>query len=317
MTSLWHYAFVQQALLAGAITAILGGCVGPFVVARNMSFAVHGLAEVGFAGAAGAVLLGLPPAAGLLAAAFGAALVIGALGVRLRERDIATGSVLAFGVGLGVLFITLSPRYLTEAYAILFGSILAVSREDVVRTAIVTAIALAALAAVYRPLRFASIDPDVAEARGVPTRALSIVFLLILALAVSEAIQVVGVLLILTLLIVPAGAARRLTVHPGLIVACSVVIALAATVGGLIFAVDTSRPVSFFVSTFSFAAYLGARLIGPTLQGARRSAPATPAGQDSGISSDIAAGQTRVPQEPAGASRAEVPARRGSASRHQ
>lgn len=272
MTSLWHYGFIHQALLAGAITAILGGCVGPFVTARSMSFAVHGLAEVGFAGAAGAVLLGIPPAVGLLAASFAAALAIGALGVRLRERDIATGSVLAFGVGLGVLFLTLSPRYLTEAYAILFGSILAVSREDVARTAVVGALALTALAAVYRPLRFASIDPDVAEARGVPTRALSIVFLLILALAVSEAVQVVGVLLILTLLIVPAGAARRLTAHPRRIVAYTVLIALACTLGGLVSAIYTSWPVSFFVSAFSFATYLGARLIGPSLPGAPRSA---------------------------------------------
>lgn len=294
MTSLWHYAFVQQAVQAGAITAILAGFVGPFVTARNMSFSVHGLAEVGFAGAAGAVLLGLPPAAGLLTASFSAALAIGALGVRLRERDIATGSVLAFGVGLGVLFLTLSPRYLTEAYAILFGSILAVSRQDVVRTAVVGVGALAALALVYRPLRFASIDPDVAEARGVPTRLLSIVFLLILALAVSEAVQVVGVLLILTLLIVPPGAAQRLTAHPGLIVAYSVLIALTSVLGGLVCAVYTSWPVSFFVSAFTFAAYLAARLVGPMLAGSPRVAAAAPVREDVEVTSTAAARPTRV-----------------------
>jgi len=177
MHSLWHYAFVQQALLAGIITAILAGVVGPIVTMRNMSFAVHGLAEVGFSGAAGAVMLGLPAPVGVLAAAVAAAGAIGALGVRLRERDVAIGSVLAFGMGLGVLFLTLSTRYATEAFGILFGSILAVSRQDVLRTAVVGAAALAALAVVYRPLRFASVDPEVAEARGVPTRALGAIFL--------------------------------------------------------------------------------------------------------------------------------------------
>jgi len=271
MTSLWHYAFVQQAVLAGVITAILAGCVGLIVTARNMSFAVHGMAEVGFTGATGAVAIGLPPAVGLLAATFAAALAIGGLGVRLRERDVAIGSVLAFGLGLGILFLTLSPRYATEAYSILFGSILAVSRQDVIRSAVTGVVALLALAAIYRPLRFASVDPDVAEARGVPIKLLSAVFLLILALAVTEAVQVVGVLLVLTLLIVPAGAAERLTAHPGRALAYSVLIALASTLGGLVCAIYTSWPVSFFVSGFSFAAYLLARLCGPALM--RGSAP--------------------------------------------
>ncbi len=265
MTSLWHYAFVQQAVMAGVITAILAGCVGLIVTARNMSFAVHGIAEVGFTGATGAVAIGLPPATGLLAATFAAALAIGGLGVRLRERDVAIGSVLAFGLGLGVLFLTLSPRYATEAYSILFGSLLAVSRQDVIRSAVTGVVALLALAAIYRPLRFASIDPEVAEARGVPIKLLSAVFLLILALAVTQAVQVVGVLLILTLLIVPAGAAQRLTAHPGRALAYSVLIALASTLGGLVCALYTSWPVSFFVSGFSFSAYLLARLCGPAL----------------------------------------------------
>lgn len=280
MTSLWHYAFVQQAFLAGIVTATVAGAVGTFVVARNMAFAVHGLAEVGFTGATGAVLVGLSPAVGLLVASLGAAFAIGLLGARLRERDVATGSVLAFGVGLGVLFLTFSPRYATEAFSILFGSILAVSRQDVVRSAVVGAVALLSLAAVYRPVRFASIDPEVAEARGVPVRLLSVVFLVILALAVTEAVQVVGVLLILTLLIVPAGAAQRLTSHPALTVAYSALIALASTVGGLVCAVYTGWPVSFFVSGFSFTAYLLARLYAhrrPEASRAPRRSHGTPA----------------------------------------
>ncbi len=259
---MWHYAFVQHAFLAGAITAVVAGFVGPFVTMRNMSFAVHGLAEIGFTGAAGAVMIGSSPSIGVLVASFSAALVMGVLGVRARERDVAIGSVLAFGIALGILFLSLSTRYATEAFGILFGSILAVSEQDVMRSAIVGVIALLALAAVYRPLRFASVDPEVAEARGVPVRLLSMAFLLILALAVTEAVQVVGALLVLTLLIVPAGAARRLTAHPTRVVTYSILIALAATLGGLASAIYTSWPVSFFVSGLSFAAYVAGHLVG-------------------------------------------------------
>jgi len=267
MPSLWSYPFVHHALLAGAITAVVTGAVGPFITARNMGFAVHGLAEVGFTGAAGAVLFGFAPELGLLAACFLTALAIGLLGVRLRERDVAVGTVLAFGMGLGVLFLVLYTRYATEAFSILFGALLAVSADDVVRSAVVGALVLIALAVVYRPLRFASVDPDVAEARGVPVRLLSVVCLLIVALAVSQAVQVVGVLLILTLLITPAGAAQRLTAHPGWTIAYSVLIAMGVTLGGIAGAVYTSWPVSFFVATFSLTAYLIARAVGPRVRG--------------------------------------------------
>jgi zinc/manganese transport system permease protein len=274
---MWQYPFVQHAFLAGAITAVVAGFVGPFVTLRNMSFAVHGLAEVAFAGAAGAVMIGSSPSVGVLAASFSAAFAMGVLGVRARERDVAIGSVLAFGIGLGVLFLSLSTRYATEAFGILFGSILAVSAQDVVRSAIVGIVALLALGAVYRPLRFASVDPEVAEARGVPVRLLSTVFLLILALAVTEAVQIVGALLVLTLLVVPAGAAQRFSVNPTRIVAYSILIALVATLGGLTAAIYTSWPVSFFVAGFSFAAYVASHLIGGRRLEARwRSRPGVP-----------------------------------------
>jgi len=273
-TDLWQYPFVHQALMAGVITAIMTGVVGPFVTMRNMGFAVHGLAEVGFTGAAGAVLVDASPEIGVLVAALVTALAIGVLGVRLRERDIAIGAVLAFGLGLGVLFLTLYTRYATEAFSILFGTILAVSLGDVVRSAVVAVVALAALAVIYRPLRFASVDPEVAAARGVPIGLLSAVFLVILALAVTEAVEVVGVLLIVTLLITPAGAAQRLTANPAVATLLSVVICLVVTLGGITAAIYTSWPVSFFVATFSFAIYLGARLVGPRLR-APRALPAS------------------------------------------
>lgn len=279
--SLLHYEFVQNAVVAGAIISIVAGLVGPFVVARNMSFAVHGIAEVGFTGAAGAVLIGIEPVLGLMAGALLAAIGIGMLGVRLRDRDVAIGSILAFGLGLGVLFLTLYTRYATEAFTILFGTITGVSRPEVFLLLGLGLVTLLALALISRPLMFASVDPEVAEARGVPVRALSIAFLVILAVAVSEAIQVVGVLLVLTLLITPAAAAQKLTVRPTVTSMLSVAIAFVCTMGGILMSLVTPYPASFYVSALSFGSYLLARAIGPRLTArARQSAPhvGTPAG---------------------------------------
>jgi zinc/manganese transport system permease protein len=192
------------------------------------------------------------------------AIFIGTLGVRARGRDVVVGVVMAFGLGLGVLFITLYKGYANQAFAILFGTITGVSRGDVVLLVAIGIVTLVALAAVYRPLTFATVDPEVAEARGVPVGALAIIFLLIMAAAVAEAIQVVGVLLILTLLITPGAAAERLTPRPGLAIAYGVVIALFCTLGGILLSLITNAPVSVFVTSLSFASYLVARFaIGP------------------------------------------------------
>jgi zinc/manganese transport system permease protein len=267
LLNLLGYEFVQNALLAGFVIAIVAGVVSPFVVARNMSFAVHALSELGFTGAAGFILIGLSPVLGLLAGSAVTALFIGALGARVRGRDSVIGLVMAFGLGLGVLFITLYPKYASEAFALLFGTINGVSRGDVLFLVAIAALALVALAVVYRPLTFATVDPEVAEARGVPVRALGIVFLLILAAAVSEAIQVVGVLLILTLLITPGATAERLTPRPGQATGHSVAVALFCTIGGILLALVTNAPVSVFVTSLSFASYLVARFaVGPALR---------------------------------------------------
>jgi zinc/manganese transport system permease protein len=257
--SLLGYQFVQNAIVAGFIIAIVSGLVGPFVVMRNLSFAVHGIAELGFTGVAGAVLLGAEPVLGLIAGALLAAVGIGTLGVRLRDRDVAIGSILAFGLGLGVLFLTLYTRYATQAFAILFGSITGVTRQEVFLLAGLAVAVILALSVISRPLTFASIDPEVAEARGVPVRLLSILFLVILALAVAEAIQVVGVLLVLALMITPAAAAQRLSSRPASSTALSIAIALLCTMGGITMSLLTPYPTSFFVATFSFAVYLAAR----------------------------------------------------------
>jgi zinc/manganese transport system permease protein len=266
LVHLLPYEFVQNALIAGVIVAFVAGLVSRFVVARNMSFAVHALAEVGFTGSAGFILIGLSPVLGLLTGSLLVAVFIGALGLRIRERDAVVGVVMGFGLGLGVLFITLYSRYATEAFAILFGAITAVSRGDLILLAVVAAITLVGLGIMYRPLTFATVDPAVAEARGVPVRLVSILFLLLLAAAVAEAVQVVGVLLILTLLITPGATAERLTAQPGLATAVSIGVALLATVGGILLALVTTVPVSFYVTTIAFVCYLAARLGAPALE---------------------------------------------------
>ncbi|MGZ6268932.1 MAG: metal ABC transporter permease, partial [Candidatus Limnocylindrales bacterium] len=175
------YDFVQNALIAGLLVAVVAGLVSRFVVARNMSFAVHALAEVGFTGSAGFILLGLSPVLGLLTGSMLTALFIGGLGVRIRERDSVVGVIMAFGLGLGVLFITLYPRFSGEAFAILLtGAITTVSRGDLMLLMVVGAITITGLGVMYRPLTFATVDPVVAEARGVPVRLVSILFLLML-----------------------------------------------------------------------------------------------------------------------------------------
>jgi zinc/manganese transport system permease protein len=267
LVELLAYEFVQNALAAGLVIAIVAGTVSRFVVARNMSFAVHAISELGFTGSAGFILLRLSPVLGLLTGAAVTAVFIGTLGVRVRERDAVVGVVMAFGLGLGVLFITLYKGYANTAFALLFGTITGVSRGDVLLLVLIGVVTLAALAVIYRPLMFATVDPEVAEARGVPLRLLTIVFLLIMAAAVSEAIQVVGVLLILTLLITPGAAAERLTSRPGHATLYSMAIAVFCTIGGILLSLVTDAPVSVFVTTLSFASYLLARYVaGPLVQ---------------------------------------------------
>lgn len=268
LVHLLGYDFVQHAIEAGAVIAIVSGVVSRFVVARNMAFAVHALAELGFTGSAGAILLGVSPVLGLLTGTLITALFIGALGVRVRERDAVVGVVMAFGLGLGVLFLSLYQGFATQAFSILFGTITGVSSGDVVLLLGIGIVTLLALALVYRPLTFATVDPEVAEARGVPVGLLAVVFLVIMAAAVAEAVQVVGVLLILTLLITPGATAERLTAAPGRATAYSIAIALFSVLGGITLALLTDLPVSFFVTALSFACYLlGRFIVGPMVAG--------------------------------------------------
>jgi zinc/manganese transport system permease protein len=259
-TELLGQHFVHTALMAGAVVAVVSGAIGTFVVTRGASFAVHAVSELGFTGAAGALVLGVDPVAGMIAGSLLVGGVLGLLSLRGRERDSAIGAVLAFGLGVGVLFLSLYQGYATEATNLLFGSIVGVSDRQLAGLAAVAAIVIAGIAAAYRPLLFSSIDPEVAEARGVPVRALSVLTFLLLALTTAEAIQVVGVLLVLTLVITPAAAAQRLTANPATAILLSIVIALVATEGGILLSLQQPWPTSFFISAISFAAYLAARM---------------------------------------------------------
>ncbi len=262
-TQLLAQHFVHTALLAGGVVAIVSGAIGTFVVTRGASFAVHAISELGFTGAAGALVLGVDPVFGMMGGSLLVGLVLGLLSLRGRERDSAIGAVLAFGLGIGVLFLSLYQGYATEATNLLFGSIVGVSTRQLIGLVGVAVIVLLGIAAAYRPLLFSSIDPEVAEARGVPVRALSVLTFLLLALTTAEAIQVVGVLLVLTLVITPAAAAQRLTANPATAILLSIVIALVATEGGILLSLEQPWPTSFFISSISFAVYVAARVWDP------------------------------------------------------
>jgi zinc/manganese transport system permease protein len=257
---LLQYHFMQNALWAGTLVALTAGAAGYFVVLRGQSFAAHMLSQVGFPGAAGAVLVHLSPVIGLIVFCVAAALGIGWAGRDLdaghRAESAAVGSILAFSLGLGLLFFRLYAGSAAGIYSFLFGTILGIADRDVALTAVVAVLSLVALAVIARPLVFATVDPDVAEARGVRVQPVSIAFLLVLALAVAITVQIVGTLLIFALLVAPAASALQLTARPGRALGMSILFSLAFTWLGLAFAYFTDRPVGFFITTFAFAAYV-------------------------------------------------------------
>jgi zinc/manganese transport system permease protein len=259
---------VRNSLIAGAVLGLLGGLIGTFVMMRDLAFAVHGIAELSFAGAAFALLVGASVVAGSLVGSVLAALVLGLMGIRARDRNSIIGVVMPFGLGLGILFLALYEGRAANKFGLLTGQI--VSVDDVQLNLLVgcAVVVIVALAAVWRPLTFASADADLAEARGVPVRGLSILFMVLLGISVALSIQVVGALLVLALLITPAAAALKVTSAPGLVVLLSVVFACTSVVGGILLALGGRIPISPYVTTISFAIYLVCRLVG-----SRRSSP--------------------------------------------
>ncbi len=252
---------MRNAFLAGTIVAIIAGAVGYFVVLRRSSFAAHGLSHAGFTGAAGAVLFGINPIVGLLVFTVGGALLMGSLGRRTSNRDVEIGTVLAFMLGLGILFISLYSGYATEAYSLLFGEILGISSSSVIITLIAGFLILIMLATLYRPLIFTSLDEDVAEAKGVSISLISVGFMVLVGVATSIAVQVVGVLLIFALMVTPAAIAMRFTRRPSSGIMLSIVIALFVTWISLFVSFYLPYPVSFFITSIVFAIYLLSRFI--------------------------------------------------------
>ena len=259
--SMWQYDFMRHAFEAGTLVAIVAGAVGYFVVLRRLSFAAHALSHIGFAGAAGAVLMSWNPIVGLLIFTTSGGAGMAALGKRAATRDVQIGTVLAFMLGLGVLFISLYKGYATEAYSLLFGEILGISSGDVVITLVAAIITLLALALMYRRLLFTSLDEDVAEAKGVSVLGMNVAFMVLVALATSIAVQVVGVLLIFALMVTPAAIAERLSRRPLNGIGLAIGVALLATWFGLFISFYQPYPVSFFITSAVFFMYLLVRLV--------------------------------------------------------
>ena len=265
LQELFRYAFMQHAFEAGTIVALSAGVIGYFVVLRGLSFAAHALSHIGFAGATGAVLVTVAPIVGLLVFTMSAGAVMGALGQRLRGRDVTIGLVMAWSLGLGLLFTRLYQGSANLAIGILFGQIFGITTQEVALTFVAGVLTVVAVVVMYRPLLFATLDEEVAEAKGVPVRGLSIAFMVILAVAVSEAVQVVGVLLIFALIVAPAAIAERFTTRPSRGVLLSALLAMLFTWAGLTVAYYLPYPVGFFITTIAFGSYVLARWAAPTL----------------------------------------------------
>jgi len=253
-----QFPFMVNAFRAGTIVAVLSGLVGWFMVLRKQSFAGHTLAVVGFPGAAGAVLVGASATYGLFVFAIVAALLIAAVPAGLGEQSAVTGTVQAFALACGFLFLSLHGGFLASVNALLFGSFLGITTQQVLVLLLAAALALAVLAGLARPLLFASVDPGVAGARGVPVRALSLGFLVLLGVAAAEASQITGTLLVFALLVVPAAAAQRLTPSPLRSVVLTVLLGVAITWLALFLAYFIDYPVGFFLTAIAFVVYLAA-----------------------------------------------------------
>lgn len=253
---------VRNSLIAGAVLGVVGGLTSVFVQARDMPFAVHGISELSFAGASAALLIGVNVVAGSIAGSLVAAAAIGAFGVRARDRNSIIGVLMPFGLGLGVLCLALYHGRAANKFGVLTGQIVSVDTPQMSWLIGTSAVVLVALAIIWRPLMFASLDAEVAAARGVPVRTLSAVFMVVLGLAVALSVQIVGALLVLTLVAVPAAAAARITASPRLLPLLSVAFGVAAMLGGTLLALGSTIPISPYVTTISFLIYLTCRAAG-------------------------------------------------------
>jgi len=253
--------FVQNALIACAVLGLVAGVLGPLIVSRGMAFAVHGTAELAFTGGAAALLAGVSVGLGAVAGAVIAGVVFGVLGLRQRERDSVIGVVLAFGLGLGVLLLALYSGRASNKFGLLTGSIVSVDSTNLVVLAVVAVLVIGVLATYYRPLLFASTDPDVAVARGVPVRSLSLVFAILIALTTALAVPIVGAIMVLSVMIAPGAAAARVTANPLLATVLAVAFAELALIGGTVLSLAPGLPVSGYVAAIAFLCYVGCRTV--------------------------------------------------------
>lgn len=253
---------VRNSILAGAVLGVVGGLIGTFVMTRDLAFAVHGISELSFAGAAAALLFGANVVVGSVVGSLVAAVLIGVLGSRARERNSITAVLMPFGLGLGILSLALYQGRAGNKFGLLTGQIVSVDNPQLIWLIAISVVVIVALVIVWRPLSFASIDVEVARAKGLPVDALAIGFMVLLALATAVSIQVVGALLVLSLLVTPAAAAMRVTASPLLTPLLSVAFAVTSVVGGILLAIGGGLPISPYVTTISFAIYVVCRIIG-------------------------------------------------------
>jgi zinc/manganese transport system permease protein len=249
-------SFMQHALIGGSLVAVAAGLLGYFVITRQNAFAAHALAHIGFPGATGAILIGVPVTLGLAVFCVGGGLLIGLFGRRVADREMATGTILALATALGVLFASLASANASTTTSVLFGNLLAISKAQLWVYGAFTLAVVLTLAVLARPLLFASVDPAVAEARGVPVRALGLAFVVLLALTITMAVQVVGTLLLFALVVTPAATALRITARPGRVALIAVALALGAVWGGLVLSAMVDLPPSFFIVSLAVIAWL-------------------------------------------------------------
>jgi len=272
-------ALVQNSIVAAAVLGIVGGLIGVFVMQRDMAFAVHGISELSFAGAAGALLIGANVVLGSLVGSLIAAVLIGLLGAKARDRNSIIGVLMPFGLGLGILFLALYPGRSANKFGLLTGQIISVDIPQLGLLVTLSVVVLVALLVVWRPLTFDSLDADVAAARGVPSRALSLGFMVLLGLTVAVSVQIIGSLLVLALLVTPAAAALRVSSSPLGVPLLSMLFGLVSAVGGILLALGGSLPISPYITTISFLIYVVCRIVGArTTRGgsvATRRAPST------------------------------------------
>ncbi|WP_344232205.1 metal ABC transporter permease [Kribbella hippodromi] len=272
-TSLWSQVFnfsdyaqllplLKNSIIACAVLGVMGGMIGVFVMMRDMAFAVHGVSELSFAGAAAGLLLGTGVVTGSLIGSMIAALVIGLLGARARDRNSVTAVLMPFGLGLGILCLALYHGRAANKFGLLTGQIVAIDDPQITSLITIAAIVVAGLLLVWRPLLFASTDADVAAARGIPVNLLSVVFMILLGLATAVSVQIVGALLVLSLLVTPGAAALRVSASPVVVPLLSTVFALTSAVGGVLLAAGSSVPISPYITSISFVIYVTCRVVG-------------------------------------------------------